>query len=144
MSVAPPRAQTMLALEQVLALQDAADAVFVHHAVAQYAVDLVMATRDPARAGAADLEPLLEFGVSPRATLGLVAAARALALLRGRDYVLPGDVGDVAPDVMAHRLVLSFDAVADEVDPGLIVDRIVNSVPPPQAVWNNSARPEFR
>ena len=131
MSVTPPRASTLLSLEQVLALQDAADAVFVHHAVAQYAVDLVMATRDPARAGAADLEPLLEFGVSPRATLGLVAAARALALLRGRDYVLPGDVADVAPDVMAHRLVPSFDAIADQVDPRDVVRRVMETVPAP-------------
>ena len=73
----------------------------------------MLATRDPAPLRAAAIAPLLEFGASPRASLGLVAAARALALLRGRDYVLPQDVYDVAIDVLPHRLVLSFDAVAD-------------------------------
>ena len=72
-----------------------------------------MATRDPARYGSRDLPAHVEFGASPRATLGLVAAARALALMRGRDYVLPHDVYDVATDVLSHRLVLTFDALAE-------------------------------
>ena len=74
----------------------------------------------------------IEFGASPRATLGLVAAARALALMRGRDYVLPRDVADVAGDVLAHRLVLSFDAVAEGIDPRQIIDYLVTVVPQPQ------------
>src|SRR5688572_10919220 len=131
MSVDPPRAQHTLTLEEVAGLQSAADRVFVHHAVAHYAVGLVMATREPHRFGLGHLDGLVDFGVSPRATLGLVAAGRALALLRGRDYVLPGDVLDIAPDVLAHRLVLSFDAVADDVAPETIIQRIVEAVPLP-------------
>jgi MoxR-like ATPase len=131
MSTEPPRAHQVLGVDEVLALQDATTRVFVHHAVAQYAVDLVMATRHPAEHGLADVAGLLEFGVSPRATLGLVAAARAVSVLRGRDYVLPGDIADVAADVLAHRMVLGFDAVADGVDPRTVVDRIVATVPAP-------------
>ena len=144
MSVDPPRASGVLDPETILELRSAADRVFLHNLVSEYIVRLVLATRSPAEFHLHDLEGVIEIGASSRATLGLAAAGRAIALIHGRNYVLPQDVAVVARDVMAHRLVLSFDAVADEVDPGLIVDRIVNSVPPPQAVWNNSARPEFR
>jgi MoxR-like ATPase len=132
MSVDPPTAQQILDPDQVIALQRAADRVFVHHAIAEYAVRLVLATRDLPGFGLPDLAGLVAFGVSPRATLGLVAAGRALALLRGRDYVLPRDVRDVARDVMAHRLVLSLDALADDVPATGIVDRILQVVPEPQ------------
>ena len=105
---------------------------------------LVLATRAPAEFQLYDLEGVIEIGASSRATLGLAAAARAIALIHGRNYVLPQDVAGVARDVMAHRLVLTFDAVADDVDSRQIVDRIVNTIAPPQAVWNNSSKPEFR
>ncbi|MEO3802559.1 AAA family ATPase [Nonomuraea sp. B1E8] len=131
MSVDPPAPHAVLDPAQVLALQRRAEEVFVHHAVAEYAVRLVYATRDPDRYGVRDVRRLLAFGASPRATLGLLAAARALALLRGRDYVLPEDVRDLAHDVMAHRLVLSFDALADGVAPREIVDRVLAAVPLP-------------
>ncbi|NHA66464.1 AAA family ATPase [Phycicoccus flavus] len=132
MSVAPPEPERILSLADVETLQAAADDVFVHHAVAQYAVSLVMATREPHRYGLGGLDGVVELGASPRATLGLVAAARALALLRGRDYVLPGDVADVALDVMAHRLVLGFDAVADGIDPRDVVRAVLAAVEPPR------------
>jgi MoxR-like ATPase len=131
MSVDPPTANRVLAPELVGTLQAATDRVFVHHAVAQYAVALVLATRDLPAHGAPELAGAVEFGVSPRATLGLVASARALALLRGRDYVLPGDVRDVAGDVMAHRLMLSFDALAHGLEPRTVVDRVLALVPTP-------------
>jgi MoxR-like ATPase len=120
-----PHASPVLDPGRLIALQDRARDVFVHHALAEYVVRLVVATRDPA------LSAHLAYGASPRATLGLVAAARALALLRGRDYVLPADVIDLAPDVLAHRLVLSFDAVADGVSPESIVQRVLQNVPAP-------------
>lgn len=132
MSVDPPAPRRVLNPGQVLDLQHRADHVFVHHANAEYAVRLVLATRDPAAHGIPELAAALQFGVSPRATLGLVAAARALALLRGRTYVLPGDIADVAADVIAHRLVLTFDALADGVDPRWLVSRLVASVRQPQ------------
>jgi MoxR-like ATPase len=132
MGVDPPVPAPMLDPDRVTALQRAADRVFVHHATAEYAVRLVLATRDPAAHGLPDVAAALQFGVSPRATLGLVAAARALALLRGRGYVLPGDVTDVAPDVLAHRLVLNYDALADAVPPRSLVDRVLAAVRPPR------------
>ncbi|MFI7634168.1 AAA family ATPase [Nonomuraea sp. NPDC049400] len=131
MSVDPPAPRAVLDPAQVVALQRRAEQVFVHHSVAEYAVRLVYATRDPERFGVADVRRLLAFGASPRATLGLLAAGRALALMRGRDYVLPEDVRDLAHDVMAHRLVLSFDALADGVAPRQIVDRVLAAVPLP-------------
>ena len=132
MSVEPPLPHRILALSEVLALQKAADRVFVHHALAQWVVRMVMATRQPSAHGLADLTPVLEHGVSPRGTLGLVAGARALALLRGRDYVLPPDIADLVADVFAHRLVLSFDALADGVQPRQVVDRVLGVIPPPK------------
>jgi MoxR-like ATPase len=131
MSVAPPRASRVLTIEDLIGLQAATDEVFVHHAIAHYVVQLVMATRHPDRFGLA-LANVLEYGVSARGSLGLVAAGRALALLRGRDYVLPQDVADIAADVLAHRLVLSFDAVAEGVDPRSIVETILATVPRPR------------
>jgi MoxR-like ATPase len=128
----PPAPTRVLDPDRVTALQRTADRVFVHHASAEYAVRLVLATRDPAAYGLPDVAAALQFGVSPRATLGLVAAARALALLRGRGYVLPGDITDVAPDVLAHRLVLSYDALADGVPPRALVDRILAAVRAPR------------
>jgi MoxR-like ATPase len=76
----------------------------------------------------------------------MAAAARAVALIRGRDYVMPKDVQAVASDVMSHRLFLTFDAVADEIDPRMVVDRIIGAIPPPQPIWNDQgavAQPEF-
>jgi MoxR-like ATPase len=128
MGVRPPTAEPVLTPERLIALQQAADGVFVHHAVAEYVVRLVLATREPGP----ELAGALEFGASPRATLGIAAAARGLALLRGREYVLPEDVQAVAAEVLAHRLVLTYDAVADGVDPRWVVDRTLAAVPPPR------------
>ena len=126
-----PVAQRVLDPMILHGLQGRAREVFVHHALAEYVVRLVLATREPERFGLPEVASQLAYGASPRATLGLVAAGRALALLRGRDYVLPADLLEIAPDVLAHRLVLSFDAVADGVQPEDIVRRILEAVPLP-------------
>jgi MoxR-like ATPase len=131
MSVASPVAHQVIDPDALLAAQAAADKVFVHHAVAEYAVRLVMATRDPAAWQLPELVPLIANGASPRGSLGLVRAARALALLRGRDYVMPQDVADLAVDVLAHRLVLSFDALADGVPQKAVVERVLAKVGQP-------------
>ncbi|MBA3309409.1 MAG: AAA family ATPase [Nocardioidaceae bacterium] len=144
MSVDPPRAQQVLTPELIRDLQGESDHVFLHNLVAEYIVRIVLATRSPAEFGLHELTSVIEIGASPRATLGLAASARAVALIHGRGYVLPRDIATVARDVMAHRLVLSFDAVADGVDPRAVVDRVVAAIPQPHAVWNNSTRPEFR
>ncbi|MEQ4724571.1 MoxR family ATPase [Nonomuraea sp. B19D2] len=138
MSVTPPVPERVLDPDRLLSLQEAAEQVSVHQLVADYVVRLVMSTRNPAEYGLADLAETIEIGVSPRATLGLVAAGRALALLRGRDYLLPDDVRDVAVDVMSHRLMLTFDALADGVDPEQVVRQILHAVPPPLVVWNQN------
>ena len=132
MSVHPPHAAQVLSLDALLELQAAVDETFVHHSVAEYAVRLVMATRDPGPWGAPELAPLIAHGASPRGSLGLVQGARALALLRGRSYVLPVDVTDLAVDVLAHRLVLTYEALADAVSATSVVERVLQVVAAPQ------------
>lgn len=131
MGVNPPKAETVLSPEELLRLQTTADNVFVHNALVDYAVRLVLATRTPAEHGLPDVAQWISYGASPRASLGLVAATRALALMRGRDYALPQDVVDLAPDILRHRLVLSYDAIADGVPPEHIVGRVLETVPLP-------------
>ncbi|MDT7546251.1 MAG: MoxR-like ATPase [Actinomycetota bacterium] len=132
MAVNPPHAEQVLTLDDLQRLQATVDQVFVHHAVAEFAVRLVMATRDPGPWGAPELAPLVAHGASPRGSLGLVQGSRALALLRGRDYVLPADVSDLATDVLSHRLVLTYEALADGVAAPSIVERVLQVVQPPQ------------
>jgi MoxR-like ATPase len=131
MGTNPPSAEQVVTLDELVTLQQAADAVFVDNGVADYAVRLVQATRTPAALGVPDLEGVLAYGASPRASLGLVAAGRALALLRGRDYAIPQDVFDVALDVLRHRLVLSYEGLADGVTADAVVHRILATVPAP-------------
>ncbi|MCZ7420461.1 MULTISPECIES: MoxR family ATPase [unclassified Micromonospora] len=140
MSADRPRAHRVLDPERLREFQRQARQVFVHHAIAEYVVRLILATRDPGRFGLPEMAGLLAYGASPRATLGLVSAARAQALLRGRGYVLPDDVRELAADVLAHRLVLSFDAVADGVSADRVVHRLVEAVPPPRVT---AARPAY-
>jgi MoxR-like ATPase len=139
MSVDPPTASPVLNPQLIIQLQRQAQDVFVHNLVAEYIVRLVLATRTPAEFNLPDLTSVIQIGCSPRATLGLVAASRALALIHGRDYVLPTDVQAVARDVMAHRIVLGFDAVADNIAPAQVVERILAMVPPPTPVWNGQS-----
>ena len=137
MGAEAPVAQRVIGPAELVRLQGVASRVFVHHALVDYVVRLVVATRTPAEHGLGDVAGWVSYGASPRATLGIVGAARALALVRGRDYVLPQDVLDVAPDVLRHRLVLSYDAVADAVPVDHIVGRVLATVPMPQV----TARP---
>src|SRR4051812_37401962 len=132
MSVEPPVARAVLDADRLIGLQDAAAHVFVHDAVLDYVVRLVAATRRPADHGLADLVPLIAHGASPRATLGLMAAGRSLALMRGRTYALPQDIYDVARDVLRHRVLLSYEAIADGADADAVVERIVTTVVAPR------------
>ncbi len=140
MGTRPPSAEQVLEPGELQRLQESTDDVFVHHAVADYAVRLVLASRDPAAAGIPSMAGALAYGASPRASLGLVASGRALALIRGRDYVLPEDIAAVAPEVLPHRLVLSYDALADGLPPEQVVTEILRAVPQP-AVMPNSPGP---
>jgi MoxR-like ATPase len=138
MGVTPPEPQQVLSPAELVRLQGVASQVFVHHALVDYTVRVVLATRTPLEHGLNDVAGWVAYGASPRASLGIVAASRALALIRGRDYVLPQDVVDVVPDVLRHRLVLSYDALADGVPLDHIISRVLQTVPLPQV----SARPQ--
>ncbi len=131
MGVRPPSGARVIDVDDLLRLQDAADAVFVDGGVADYAVRLVLATRSPADHGLSELAPYIAYGASPRGSLGLVAAGRALALLRGRDYLVPQDVFDVAFDVLRHRLVLSYEALAEGVEADAVLARVLSVVTAP-------------
>src|SRR4051812_36602058 len=131
MSVSKPRADQVLTTGQLLAAHAAVDKVFVHHAVAEYAVRLVMATRDPAAWQIPDGAVHIAHGASPRGSLGLIQAGRALAVLRGRDYVMPSDITDLAVDVLAHRLVLTYDALADGIGGRSVIERVLAVVAAP-------------
>jgi MoxR-like ATPase len=133
MTSALEQTQRVLGTEQLLEFQAAADAVYVDPAVIEYAVRLATATRDPAAVGLADLARYLTFGASPRASINLVLAAKALAFLRGRHYVLPTDVRDLARDVLRHRMVLSYEALAEGVGPEELLGPIIGAVTPPEA-----------
>ena len=118
--------------EALLALQAECRRVYVDPSLIQYAVKLVSATRAPDRYGLAELKRYLTFGASPRATIHMIEGARALALLRGRDYALPEDVIDLVPDVMRHRLVLSYEALSDGQTPDALIARVLQAVPAPE------------
>ena len=132
MGVSPPKPSQILSPDQLLSLQQATDEVFVDRAVIDYAVNLAVATREPMLFGLGELDELIAHGASPRASLGLIASGRALALMRGRSYVLPQDVFDVAPEVLRHRLVLSYEALARELVSDQIVARVLSTVPAPR------------
>jgi MoxR-like ATPase len=141
MGVSAPEPQPVFTPADLLALQRRADQVFVHNALVDYTVRLVLATRSPAQHGMPDVAQLVQYGASPRASLGIVRATRALALLRGRDYALPQDVQDIVPDILRHRLVLSYDALADDIPADHIVARIMQSVPMPSVASRQGATP---
>ena len=116
---------------QLAALQRECRAVFCDPALMQYAVKLVGATRKPDKYGMADAARYITYGASPRATIGLVEGGKALALLRGRRYVLPEDMVDLVPDVLRHRVVLSYEALAEGITADALIERILKAVAKP-------------
>jgi MoxR-like ATPase len=118
--------------DELATLQRTCRSVYVDPALIQYAVRLAAVTRFPERHGLKDLARFLTFGASPRAPINLIEGARALAFLRGRDYVLPEDVVDLVPDVFRHRLVLSYEALAESLSPDELIRRIMQKVPAPE------------
>jgi len=118
--------------DQLAALQNECRRVYADPVFLQYAVKLVSATRRCERYGLGELGRYITFGASPRATICLIEGARALAFLRGRDYVLPEDVGDLVPDVLRHRLVLSYEALSDGQTADALIARVMQAVPLPE------------
>jgi MoxR-like ATPase len=123
--------QRIIDPEQLVKLQQSVDRVYVDPSLIEYAVRLTNATRKPATVGLGQLSRYITFGASPRASINIVLAARALAYIRGRDYALPQDLTDLALDIFRHRLVLSYEALSDEVSADAVLSQILASIPAP-------------
>ena len=123
--------QEVLTTEQLVALQEQVDKVYVDPALMEYAVRVVTATRDPKIVGLQEIEHYIMFGASPRASINLILTGRALAFVRGRNYALPQDVLDMALDVIRHRLVLSYEALSDNVTADDLLNQIFDRIPIP-------------
>ena len=128
--------QRVLTTDELVELQKKVDQVYVDRALIEYVVKLVNATRSPKLVGLNDMEHYITFGASPRASINLILTAKALAFVRGRGYVLPQDVLDMALDVIRHRLVLSYEALSDEVTSDEILSKILDRIPVPVVPLN--------
>jgi MoxR-like ATPase len=128
----------VLGAAELLQMQQAVDSVYVDPALMDYAVRVVTATRQPESIGLRDLARYVTFGASPRGSINMILSAKALAFLRGRDYALPHDVTDLALDVLRHRIVLSYEALADNVSPDNILSRVIASIPVPDVPLRES------
>ncbi|MCA0201798.1 MAG: AAA family ATPase [Proteobacteria bacterium] len=126
--------------EQLAAMQRECRNTYVDPALIQYAVKLTAASRDPERYGVSGLTNYIQYGVSPRASINMIEGARALAYLRGRDYVLPQDLVDLAPDIMRHRLVLTYEALSESVTPDMIVQRLMQHIAAPDKPLESHVR----
>jgi MoxR-like ATPase len=131
LEAAPDLAQ-VLSLDDLQELQKEVGAVYVDPALISWTVDVATATREPAKHGLTDVADYVAFGASPRGPISLISAGRALAVIRGRDYVVPGDLESLVRDAFRHRLVLSYRALAEEVAPDTILDQVLAKVPVPQ------------
>ncbi|HJR95505.1 MAG TPA: MoxR family ATPase [Gaiellaceae bacterium] len=127
-----PELKQVLSLEDLSALQRAVFEIYVDPALVSYAVDIATATREPAAHGLTELAQYISYGASPRGPISLVQGARALALIRGRDYAVVEDLQALARDALRHRLVLSYQALAEEVTPDSILEQVLATVPTPQ------------
>jgi MoxR-like ATPase len=138
----PPTGQPIINLEQLGQMQTKVEQVYVDPALMEYSVRLANATRRPAEVGLGDLHKYITYGASPRASINLVLAARALAFIRGRDYTLPQDLVDLAKDILRHRLVLSYEALADGITPDQLLTWVLSALPVPVPSLNQ--RPNSR
>ena len=129
---APPALEHVLSLEDLTELQRLAGEVYVDPALISWAVDVATVTRRPRERGLDEIADYISFGASPRGPISLIAAARALALIHGRDYVVPADLHALVADAFRHRLVLSYRALAEEVVPDALLETVVAAVPLPQ------------
>jgi MoxR-like ATPase len=123
--------QRIIDPEQLVKLQQQVDQVYVDPALIEYSVRLTNATRQPATVGLSQLTKYVTFGASPRASINLVLAARALAFLRGRDYAIPQDLTDLALDVLRHRVVLSYEALSDDITTDAVLTKVISALPVP-------------
>ena len=131
--------QSVLTTEQLIALQRETDKVFVDPVLMEYVVRLVTATRSPKDYGVQDIAKYITYGASPRASINIVLTARALAFMRGRSYVLAQDLSDVATDVLRHRIVLSYEALSDDVTSDALIAKVMERIPVPTAPMQGHA-----
>jgi MoxR-like ATPase len=136
MTSALSEAQKIITTDQLIQLQKTVDQVYVDPVLMEYAVKIVTATRKPKDVGVADLERYIMFGASPRASINLILTARALAFVRGRNYALPQDVLDMALDVIRHRLVLTYEALSDNISSDDLLTKILDRIPVPVVPLN--------
>ena len=129
-----PGPQSILRPEDLVRMQHQVTQVYADPAIVDYAVRLVTATRAPGTVGLGDLDRYVTYGASPRASIALLLGGRALAFLRGRDYVLPQDVAELALEVLRHRVVLSYEALADDIDPDTVITGVLHAVRMPEVV----------
>jgi MoxR-like ATPase len=127
----PPTPRRVLGPEVLAGMQRLAETVYVDHRLRDYSVRLARATRRPKKYGMEEIEPFIEYGASPRASINLILAARALAVIRGRDYVLPADLETLAPDVLRHRIVPTYRALAEDISTDDILKRVLEKLPVP-------------
>jgi MoxR-like ATPase len=139
MTGALAQVQPVMTTAQLIALQQQVDKVFVDPVLMEYVVRIVSATRRPDEYGVQEMAKYLTYGASPRASINLVLTARALAFMRGRSYVLAQDIGDVALDVLRHRMVLSYEALSDNVEPDTLIARVLERIPVPAAPMQERA-----
>ncbi|HYG65635.1 MAG TPA: AAA family ATPase [Thermoanaerobaculia bacterium] len=125
------RPAPVLERDRLLALRAVVDSVYLDKKLRGYIIDLVTATRDPRSVGLGELSDLISFGASPRATLFLARAAKALAMVRGRGFVIPEDVKELAPDILRHRIIPTYEAEAEEISADDLVKRLLDRVPVP-------------
>ena len=131
-TVTPPAAVRPVATREAVAgARAAVGTIHLDEAIKDYILRIVFATREPERFGLAELRPLIAYGASPRASIFISALSRGHAFLDGRDYVLPDDVKDLAPDVMRHRLIVTYEAQADEVSPERVIRQVLDKIPVP-------------
>jgi MoxR-like ATPase len=128
-NIAPVKA--VITTQQLISLRHEVEKVYIDPSLIQYAVRLATATRNPENFGITDLKRYIMYGASPRASINLIVGGRALAFLRGRQYILPHDVTDLALDVLRHRLVLSYEAMSDGVNADMIIEKILQSIVAP-------------
>ena len=131
--------QPVLTTEQLLGLQLETDKVFVDPVLMEYVVRLVTATRSPKEYGVQDIAKYITYGASPRASINIVLTARALAFMRGRSYVLAQDISDMAVDVLRHRIVLSYEALSDDVTSDTLIAKVMERIPVPTAPMQGHA-----
>jgi MoxR-like ATPase len=134
-----PELREALSLDQLRQLQESVEKVYVDPALVSYAVALAAATRLPASVGLGELADFILYGASPRGPISVVQASRALALIRGRDYATTDDVRALAKDALRHRLVLSYQALAEGITPDRILDAVIGAVPVPEVALARSS-----